>query len=81
MTKHPFYQYTLMDAIRLARLLVSPELTTPDEELPQLSAVQALDVVRQARKRMDFNWITGRVAEETLLLALGELTEESLPIG
>ena len=81
MYKHPFYDYTLKEAIKLAQTLAAPELLTPDEKLPQLSASQAVEVIRQARKRMPFNWITGRVAEETLLLAMGELTEESLPVG
>jgi len=68
--KHPHYDYTLDDALRLAQSLKYGLLTTPFDKEPCIA--EAIDLILQSRGKCGFNWITGTVAEEILRLANGE---------
>lgn len=68
--KHPHYDYTLDDALRLAQSLKYGYLTTPFDMEPGIA--EAIDLISQSREKCGFNWITGMVAEEVLRLANGE---------
>ena len=69
--KHPFHNYTTEDALKLARMH-QYEPSTPVERVPLPSPEEALAVLQEVQRRMDFNWITGRVAIELLRAELGE---------
>ena len=68
--KHPHYDYTLDDALRLAQSLKYGLLTTPFDMEPGIP--EALAIIIQSREKCGFNWITGKLAEEILRLANGE---------
>jgi len=68
--KHPFYDYTLADALSLARTVkYAPFLNSTD---PEPDIPEAIEIMRKAIKASTFNWITGRVALEVLRSANGE---------
>ena len=69
--RHPYYEHTLSDALSLAAQIKAGPLHDKQPITPK----EALEVIREARKQnADFNWITGRVAEEVLRAANGELS-------
>lgn len=68
--KHPCYDYTLDDALALARSLkYGPFLKDSD---PAPAIPEAIGIIRNSVKACGFNWITGRVALEILRNANGE---------
>lgn len=72
--RHPFYDYSLFDALKLARSLEHGPRRMLGHELPLPDAETALATIRHCRKETtfsQFNWITGRVAEELLMHACG----------
>lgn len=68
--KHPYYNYTLDEALSLARSLKYGPFTKPSDPTPEVP--EAIEIIRKALKASTFNWITGRVALEVLRSANGE---------
>lgn len=52
------------EALRLARDLKFGPLPKPDNPLPSLD--EAIKLIREARRRCGFNWLTGEAAEQAL---------------
>jgi len=68
--KHPYHDYTLDDALELARSIKYGPLMKPSDPVPDIP--EAIEVVMRALKTCGFNWITGQVALELLRSANGE---------
>jgi hypothetical protein len=68
--KHPYYDYTLDEALALARSTKYGPLMKPSDPVPDIP--EAIEIIRKALKASTFNWITGRVALEVLRSANGE---------
>jgi predicted alpha-1,6-mannanase (GH76 family) len=69
--RHPYYDTTLLDALKLARLIEAlPGQVKDTEPLPDVQ--EAFATIKAEAKTCGFNWITGRVAMELLRYALGE---------
>ncbi|WP_145915451.1 hypothetical protein [Geobacter anodireducens] len=68
--KHPYYDYTLADALKLAKGIKYGVLTKPSDPEPDIP--EAIDLVKKTFRLSTFNWITGRVALELLRAANGE---------
>ncbi|HEY6874192.1 MAG TPA: hypothetical protein VI298_15820 [Geobacteraceae bacterium] len=67
--KHPYYDYTLDEALSLAKSLKYGPFMKPSYPTPEVS--EAIEIIRKALKATTFNWITGRVALELLRNANG----------
>lgn len=78
--KHPYYDYTLDDALHLATILKRDMLTKQLKMTEaRIMAPFTIDNIGEAIKTMKdevsdctFNWITGRVALQVLCAANGE---------
>ena len=70
MLRHPHYDYTLDDALKLARSLKYGPLPLDSNPLPEIP--EAIELIRMELRTCGFNWITGRVALEVLWHANGE---------
>ena len=68
--KHPYHDYTLGDALALARSIKFGPLMKPSDPFPEIP--EAIGIIRKALRVSTFNWITGRVALEVLRSANGE---------
>ncbi len=68
--RHPHYDYSLEDALALARSLKYGPLPLPSDPVPEIP--EAIELIRQELGTCGFNWITGRVALELLWHANGE---------
>ena len=68
--KHPYHDYTLDDALALARSIKYGPLMMPSDPVPEIP--EAIEIMRKALRASTFNWITGRVALEVLRSANGE---------
>lgn len=68
--KHPCYDYTLDDALALARSLKHGPFLKHSDPTPAIP--EAIGIIRNSLKTCCFNWITGRVALEILRYANGE---------
>ena len=68
--KHPFHDYTLDDALALARSIKYGPLMMPSDPTPEIP--EAIEIIKKALRASTFNWITGRVALEVLRGANGE---------
>lgn len=72
--RHPYYDYSLYDALKLAHSMEHGPRRLLGQEPPLPDAESALTTIRHCRKDTafsQFNWITGRVAEELLMHACG----------
>jgi len=69
-TRHPYYDYTLDDALKLARSIKYRPFMMPSDPVPEIA--EAIKIIRKALRASTFNWITGRVALEVLRSANGE---------
>jgi hypothetical protein len=68
--KHPYYDLTLEDSLKMAKSLIyGPFMKVSD---PTPSIPDALSAIRKSRQTCGFNWITGFVAEQILRVANGE---------
>lgn len=68
--RHPYHDYDSLHALKLARSLKFEPF--PKEGDPTPDAKEALAIIETHRKKVGFNWITGRVASEVLRASLGE---------
>jgi len=68
--KHPYYDYTLEDALELARSIKYGPFMVPSDPVPEIP--EAIEIMKKALRASTFNWITGRVALEVLRSANGE---------
>ena len=68
--KHPYHDYTLDDALALARSIKYGPLMMPSDPDPEIP--EAIEIMKKALRASTFNWITGRVALEVLRSANGE---------
>lgn len=68
--KHPFHDYTLDDALALARSIKYGPLMMPSDPTPEI--LEAIELIRRELSTCGFNWITGQVALEVLRSANGE---------
>ena len=68
--KHPYHDYTLDDALALARSIKYGLLMMPSDPVPEIP--EAIVIMKKALRASTFNWITGRVALEVLRSANGE---------
>lgn len=70
MTKHPCYDYTLDDALQMARSIKYGPFLKPGDPVPEIA--EAIEIVTKALRGCGFNWITGCVALQVLRSANGE---------
>lgn len=78
--KHPYYDYSLADALSLATTLkrdrlLKEEKRTESRDMVSYSAAnltEAIQVMKEEYASVTFNWITGRVALQVLRAAAGE---------
>jgi hypothetical protein len=78
--KHPYYDYSLDDALTLAtqlkkdRLLKGMKMTEARTMAPYTieTLPEAIQVMKDEVKAATFNWITGRAALQLLRVANGE---------
>jgi len=68
--KHPYHDYTLDDALKLARSLKYGPLLSASDPVPEIP--EAIELIRHELRRCCFNWITGQVALQLLRNANGE---------
>ena len=68
--KHPYYDYTLDDALELVRSLKYGPFMVSSDPVPEIP--EAFEIMKKALRASTFNWITGRVALEVLRSANGE---------
>lgn len=68
--KHPYFNYTLTDALALAKSEKYGPRMLPSDPTPDIP--EAIEIMKKALKTSTFNWITGRVALEVLRAANGE---------
>lgn len=68
--RHPYHDYTLDDALALARSIKYGPFVKPDDPVPEIP--EAIGIVGKALKASTFNWITGQVALQVLRSANGE---------
>ncbi|MRR07544.1 MAG: hypothetical protein EG828_11530 [Deltaproteobacteria bacterium] len=68
--RHPYYDYTLDDALKLAKGIKYGVYTKPSDPVPDI--LEAIEFVRRTIRLSSFNWITGRVALEVLRAGNGE---------
>ena len=68
--KHPYHDYTLDDALELARSIKYGPIMKPSDPVPDIP--EAIEVIKRSLKTCGFNWITGQVALELLRSANGE---------
>ena len=68
--KHPYYDYTLDEALALARSTKYGPLMKPSDPVPDIP--EAIEIIGKSLRTCGFNWITGRVALELLRSANGE---------
>lgn len=67
---HPHYENVTTDtALQIARSLKFGPLPRPEDPTPPID--EAITLIHEARGRIGFNWITGRVSEEVLRLDRG----------
>lgn len=75
--KHPFYSMTFKAAMALARQL-NPKCHIPVRDNDPIPTVkEAIQILKEASKEYNFNWITGRTALEVLLVANGANPEKT----
>lgn len=72
--RHPYREYTLANALNLARMLNSPLLDSSEQPIPTLA--DAYEIVDRHHKKMDHVWLTGHAAKEVILLAMGATIDE-----
>jgi hypothetical protein len=77
---HPFYDYSLADALQLATNSKRDQLLRGDKlseaaALTLCTAEEALEIIKFEVKNCGFNWITGQVALDLLREANGEAVE------
>jgi len=78
--KHPYYEYSLSDALSLATMLKKDHLRKELKigEARKMASYtidnlqEAIQILKDEYKLATFNWITGRVALEVLRAASGE---------
>lgn len=78
--KHPYYDYTLADALSLVTMLKKDRLIkelrmTEARTMPPFTADnlnEAIKTMQEEFRTCSLNWITGRVALELLRAANGE---------
>ncbi len=68
--KHPYHDYTLVDALNLARSLKYGPLPLPTDPVPEIP--EAIELIKAELRKCGFNWITGQVALQLLRTANGE---------
>ncbi|MBJ6726381.1 hypothetical protein [Geomesophilobacter sediminis] len=68
--RHPHYDYTLDEALALARSIKYGPLPLPSDPTPGIP--EAIEIVGKSLRTCGFNWITGRVALELLRKANSE---------
>lgn len=68
--RHPHYDYTLDEALALARSIKYGPLPLPSDPTPEIP--EAIEILGKSLRTCGFNWITGRVALELLRKANGE---------
>lgn len=71
MIKHPYYDYTLEEALQLARSIKYGPLPLAGDPTPEVP--EAIEIIAKSLRTCGFNWITGRVAQELLRSANGEV--------
>lgn len=68
--KHPYHDYTLDDALELARSIKYGPLMKSTDPIPDIP--EAIEAIKKVLKTCGFNWITGQVALQLLRNANGE---------
>lgn len=69
LVKHPYHDYTIADALALARQ-IKHGMPMPSDSPPDIP--EAIEIVRRSLRTCGFNWITGQVALQVLRSANGE---------
>lgn len=68
--KHPYYDYSLEEALALAKPIKYGLLPMPSDPTPEIP--EAIEIIARSLRKCGFNWITGHVALELLRSANGE---------